>query len=90
MIALFVFISRFQFFLIMASSSEEKLSPAPELVHDETQGYETGNIVIDKKADIGLQLLAQHEHVEYSVAEERRLRWKIDLFLLPVISVFSE
>jgi hypothetical protein len=69
----------------MASSNEENLSPAPELVHDKTQDYETGKTVIDKKADIGLQFLAQHEHVEYSVAEERRLRWKIDLFLLPVV-----
>jgi hypothetical protein len=66
------------------------LSPAPELIHDETQDYETGKIAIDKKANIGLQFLAQHEHVEYSVAKERRLRWKIDLFLLPVVSVFSE
>jgi hypothetical protein len=74
----------------VASSNEEKLSPAPQLVHDETQNYETGKIVIDKKADIGLQFLAQHERVEYSVAEERRLRWEIDLFLLPVVSIFSE
>jgi hypothetical protein len=72
----------------MASSNEGKLSPASELAHDETQDYETGKIVIDKKADIGLQFLAQHENVEYSVAEERRLRRKIDLFLLPVVSVF--
>jgi len=31
-----IFISRFQFLRIMASSNEEKLSLAPELVHDET------------------------------------------------------
>jgi len=46
---------------------------------------EKSEIFIDKKADIGLQYLAQNERIEFTVDEERKVRWKIDLFLLPIV-----
>ncbi|KAL3458257.1 hypothetical protein BJX64DRAFT_302031 [Aspergillus heterothallicus] len=37
--------------------------------------------------DIGLQFLAQHGQVEYTEEEDRRVRWKLDLYLLPILMV---
>ncbi|KAL4876815.1 hypothetical protein BJY04DRAFT_210327 [Aspergillus karnatakaensis] len=37
--------------------------------------------------DIGLQFIAQHGHVEYTEEEDRRVRWKIDLYLMPILMI---
>lgn len=41
---------------------------------------------IDKNADVGLQFLAQAEKIEYTEEEEKAVRRKIDLHLLPIVS----
>ncbi|KAK4868072.1 hypothetical protein LT330_007270 [Penicillium expansum] len=40
---------------------------------------------IDKNADVGLQFLAQAEKIEYTEEEEKAVRRKIDLHLLPIL-----
>ena len=38
-----------------------------------------------KNVDIGLSYLAQSEVVDYTPDEEQKIRWKIDLCLLPIV-----
>ncbi|KAL2866136.1 uncharacterized protein BJX67DRAFT_356653 [Aspergillus lucknowensis] len=47
----------------------------------------TGETTASDDIDIGLQFLAQHGQVEYTEDEDRRVRWKIDLYLLPILMV---
>jgi hypothetical protein len=56
------------------------------VARDEDRDLGVEKVVVDKNADIGLQFLTQHEPVEYTAAEERKVRWKIDLYLLPIVS----
>lgn len=47
---------------------------------------ETRNVAVDAKGNAALQLLDQVGSVEYTVEEAARVRWKIDLFFLPIVS----
>lgn len=38
--------------------------------------------------DIGLHYLAKNGRVEYTESEERKIRWKIDLCVLSIVSCF--
>lgn len=46
-------------------------------------------MIVDSKADLGLQYLEQHAVVEYTADEERWVRWKIDLFMLPIVRILK-
>lgn len=49
---------------------------------------EKSEVLLPAGADVGLQFLAQNETVEYTDAEERAVRWKIDLCLMPIVSLY--
>ncbi|KAF7553814.1 hypothetical protein G7046_g6993 [Stylonectria norvegica] len=53
---------------------------AVEPYHD----FEKGEIV-DRRADLGLQFLEMNGKIEYTEEEEQRVRWKIDLHLMPIL-----
>lgn len=38
-----------------------------------------------KDADVGLQLLASSGRIEYTAEEARRVKRKVDLFILPIV-----
>jgi len=40
--------------------------------------------------DIGLQPLAQQGHAEYTEEEVKRVRWKLDLDLLPIVGTLKQ
>lgn len=42
--------------------------------------------IVTEKDDIGLQFLAAHANVSYTPAEDRQVRAKIDLHLMPIVS----
>jgi hypothetical protein len=65
------------------SSAIEK---TPSTIQDVLTDHEKGEVVIDRHADLGLQYLAKHGRVEYTEEEERAVRWKIDLCLMPIVS----
>jgi hypothetical protein len=44
---------------------------------------------IDNRADVALQFIAQHGSVEYSESEATKVRWKIDLHLMPIVSTLE-
>ncbi len=48
---------------------------------------EKSSVIIDADADLGLQYMVKNGQIDYTEEEERRVRWKIDLFLLPVVSI---
>ncbi|CAJ2503306.1 Uu.00g107000.m01.CDS01 [Anthostomella pinea] len=48
---------------------------------------ETKGVVVDEKADVGLKFLAQTGPVEYTNEEVKQVRWKIDLFFLPILCI---
>jgi hypothetical protein len=50
-----------------------------------TPDLEKGQMT-DKGADVALQLITQHEGVEYSALEATNVRWKIDMHLMPIVS----
>ncbi|KPM43000.1 putative transporter [Neonectria ditissima] len=64
-------------------ASEKDIAPTP-MVADEPNDFEKGT-VIDKRADLGLQFLEKTGAVEYTEEEEQRVRWKIDLYLMPIL-----
>jgi hypothetical protein len=43
--------------------------------------------VVTERDDIGLQFIAQHGLESYTKEEERLVRWKIDLNMMPIVSV---
>lgn len=43
--------------------------------------------IVDSHADLGLKFIAEHGVVEYSEEEASKVRWKIDLFLMPIVCV---
>ncbi|KAI9736175.1 MAG: hypothetical protein M1834_001060 [Cirrosporium novae-zelandiae] len=51
----------------------------------ESSGTEKANVYVDSDADIGLQFLVQVGTVEFTEEEAKRVKWKIDLFLLPIL-----
>lgn len=42
--------------------------------------------VVTEKDDIGLQYIAQHGIESYTPEEDRKVRWKLDLHLMPTVS----
>lgn len=45
-----------------------------------------GDISVDSKADLGLQFITRHGGaIEYTAEEDRRVRWKLDLHLMPIV-----
>lgn len=46
---------------------------------------EIKDVVINQKADVGLRFLAQSGPVEFTNLEVKQVRWKIDLFFLPIV-----
>lgn len=73
----------------MATSDLEKMGPTRTSTNNKapSEGGKT-EAIIDNKADVALQYLAEHGRVEYTPEEERTVRWRIDLFLLPVVRQF--
>lgn len=49
---------------------------------------EKSEVLAEAGADLGFQYLAQHGVVEYTAEEESKVRWKIDLALMPIVSSF--
>lgn len=43
-------------------------------------------LVVTEEDDIGLQYIAQHGIESYTLEEDRRVRWKLDLHLMPMVS----
>lgn len=41
---------------------------------------------VTEKDDIGLQFIAQHGVEAYTPEEEKKVRWKLDLNLMPMVS----
>ncbi|KAH6853200.1 major facilitator superfamily domain-containing protein [Chaetomium sp. MPI-CAGE-AT-0009] len=39
----------------------------------------------NRDADVGLQLLARSGTIEYTAQEARRVKWKVDFFILPLL-----
>ncbi|KAF2808121.1 dipeptide transmembrane transporter [Mytilinidion resinicola] len=66
------------------SSTIEKV---PSLAHVNSIDREKGELLVDRHADLGLQHLAKHGRVEYSIEEENAVRWKIDLCLMPILAL---
>jgi hypothetical protein len=58
----------------------------PSNTNNDTTDFEKGE-VLDKAADLGLQFLEKNGPVEFTWREERTVLWKIDLYLLPIVSV---
>ncbi len=65
------------------------IEKASSIIRDTTIDKEKGDLV-DPFADLGLQHLAKHGRVEYSIEEENAVRWRIDLCLMPIVSPFLE
>ena len=59
------------------------------MVRENAVDKEKGEVV-DHHADVGLQHLAKHGRVAYSLEEEKAVRWRIDLCLMPIVSSFSD
>lgn len=45
--------------------------------------------IIDSHADVALQFIPQHGSVEYSQSEATKVRWKIDLHLMPIVNTLE-
>ena len=56
--------------------------PAASMAHEEPSKAP----IATEKDDIGLQYIAQHGIASYTPEEERRVRWKLDLNLMPMVS----
>lgn len=65
---------------------ESKGVKEPSNTNNDTSDFEKGE-VLDKTADLGLQFLEKNGPVEFTRREERTVLWKIDLYLLPIVSV---
>ena len=60
----------------MEEHIDAELNPSPDSQEQQRLG---------KYADIGLTYLVQSEVVNYTPEEERKVRWKIDLCLRPIV-----
>ena len=52
----------------------------------QSRDTEQGEVIVDKSTDVGLRYLAENGRIEYTANEEQAVRWKIDLFVLPIVS----
>ena len=43
-------------------------------------------VLVGESADIALQYLVNNDRIEYTEEDAQRVRWKIDLYLLPIAS----
>lgn len=68
----------------MAFSIEK--SPVPTSFPKSVVDKEMGDMIDLKVADIALAYLAHEDRLQYTEEEERAVRWKIDLCLLPIAS----
>lgn len=59
----------------------EKGTAVPSAMAEDS---EKGQLV-DSHADLGLKFLAENGVVEYTEEEASKVRWKIDLFLMPIV-----
>ena len=62
--------------------------PSLETSHNDVEVAKS-EYIDERNADIALQYLAHNERIEYTEAEATKVRWKIDLFLLPIVSCFA-
>ncbi|CAH0023982.1 unnamed protein product [Clonostachys rhizophaga] len=60
----------------------------PSKTNNDTTDFEKEE-VLDKTADLGLQFLEKNDPVEFTWREDRTVLWKIDLYLLPIVSVMN-
>ncbi|CAM1507320.1 Fc.00g069610.m01.CDS01 [Cosmosporella sp. VM-42] len=61
-------------------------------IDDQQQSSRQGSplekgVIIDSHADIGLKYLIENGTIEFTPQEERRVRWKIDLYFLPILAI---
>lgn len=68
--------------LLKMSNQIEK---SPSNIRENAIDHEKGELVVDRHADLGLQHLAKHGRVEFTPEEEKAVRWKIDLCLMPIV-----
>jgi hypothetical protein len=68
----------------------QPIANASSIVQTRSADLEKKEIVVDRNADLGLQLLAKHGRTEYTEQQGNAVRWKIDLLLMPGRDVFSE
>lgn len=62
-----------------------------EIAASITQQEEDSKVlVVTEKDDIGLQYIVQHGVASYTAEEDRRVRWKLDLNLMPMVSLFKQ
>lgn len=64
----------------------DNISKQTSSVQQHSADPEKSEILVDRNADLGLQHLAKNGRVEYTEEEERKVRWKIDLCVLPIVS----
>lgn len=73
---------------IMTASDLEKMGPSHTSTNNKAPSTSESGMtksIVDSKADVALQYLAEHGRVEYTAEEERVVRGRIDWFLLPVV-----
>ncbi|KAH8901123.1 dipeptide transmembrane transporter [Thozetella sp. PMI_491] len=71
----------------MSTHESEKVAPADSAnAGTHVADFEKAQLV-DHSADLGLQFIAQHGQVEFSEAEASSVRWKIDLYLMPILMI---
>lgn len=58
----------------------------PKSTAESVELGETKNVAVDAEGNAALQLLAQVGPVDYTEEEAARVRWKIDMFFLPIVS----
>ncbi|KAH9903744.1 dipeptide transmembrane transporter [Xylariomycetidae sp. FL2044] len=44
-------------------------------------------LIVTKDADIGLQFIAEHGRVDFTSEEECGVRWRLDLYLMPILMI---
>lgn len=62
------------------------INKIPTNVETASADVEKTDLIVDSDADLGLQFLAKNGRVEYTAEEESKVRWKIDLCLMPIVS----
>ena len=42
-------------------------------------------VEVNEKADIALQYLVEHDRIVFTPAEERRVKMKLDMYIMPLV-----
>ena len=66
-------------------SITEKNTPLPSGVAEDSEKGQ----VVDSHADLGLKYLTEHGVVQYTEEEASKVRWKIDMYLMPIVSLYQ-